>query len=61
MSVRGGRNNVRGGRGHGGRGGRGRGRGHNYTGSANSTKKGICANLGTYVFEYGQESAVDQM
>jgi hypothetical protein len=61
MSGRGGRNNGRGGRGHGGRGGRGRGRGQNYTGSTNSTEKGLCANLGTYVFDYGQKSAADQM
>jgi ribosomal protein L15 len=60
MSDRGGgRNNGRGGRGHGGRGGRGRGK--NYTGSANTTKKGMCANLGTNVFDYGQKSAADLM
>jgi hypothetical protein len=51
MSGRGGgRNNGRGGRG-------GRGQVHNYTGSANTTKKGMCANLGTNVFDYGQKSA----
>jgi hypothetical protein len=61
MSGRGGRNNGRGGLGHGGRGGRGRGRGQNYTISTNSTKKGLCANLGTYIFDYGQKSAADQM
>jgi hypothetical protein len=61
MSGRGDRNNDRGGRGHGGRGGCGRGRGQNNTGSANSTKKGFCANLGTYVFDYGNKSAADQM
>jgi hypothetical protein len=44
-----------------GRGGRGRGRVQNYTGSTNSTKKGLCANLGTYVFDYGHKSAADQM
>jgi hypothetical protein len=60
MSGRGGgRNNGRGGRGHGGRGGRGRGQ--NYTGSANTTNKGMCANLGTNVFDYGQKSAADLM
>jgi hypothetical protein len=63
MSGRGGgRNNGRGGRGHdrcGG--GHGRGRGHNYTGSANTTKKGLCANLGTNVFDYGKNSAADLM
>jgi hypothetical protein len=60
MSGRvGGRNNGRGGRGYGGHGGRGRG--HNYTGSANTTKKGLCANLGTNVFDYGQKYAADLM
>jgi hypothetical protein len=59
----GGRNNGRGGRGQGGRGGRGRGRGwgQNYTGSTNPTKKGLCANIGTNVFDYGQKSAADIM
>jgi hypothetical protein len=62
MSGRGGgRNNGRGGRGHGGRGGRGRGQGQNYTGSAKKTKKGMCANLGTNVFDYSQNSAADLM
>jgi hypothetical protein len=55
----GGRNNGRGGRGHGGRGGRGRGQ--NYTGSNITAKKGLCANLGTKVFYYGQKSAADLM
>jgi hypothetical protein len=60
MSGRGGgRNNGRGGRVHGGRGGRGRGQ--NYTGSANTTKKVMCANLGTNVFDYGKNSAADLM
>jgi hypothetical protein len=53
MSGRGGRNN--------GRDGRGRGRGHNYTGSANAAKRGLCTNLGTNVFDYGQNSAADQI
>jgi ribosomal protein L15 len=64
MSGRGGRrNNGRGGRGRGGRGerGRGRGRGQNYTGLANTKKKGMCANLGTNVFDYGQKTAADIM
>jgi hypothetical protein len=63
MSRRGGRNNGRGGRGRGGanRSGRGRGRGRNYTGSANAAKRGLCTNLGTNVFGYGQKSAADQM
>jgi hypothetical protein len=63
MSGRGGRNNGRGGCGHGGasRVGRGRGRGQNYTGLANAAMRGICTNLGTNVFDYGQKSAADQM
>jgi hypothetical protein len=63
MSGRGGRNNGCGERGRGGagRGRRGRGRGHNYTGSANAENRGMCTNLGTNVFEYGQKSAADQM
>jgi hypothetical protein len=63
MSGKGGRNNGRGGRGRGSanRGGRGRERGHNYTGSVNAAKRGLCTNLGTNVFEYGQKSAADQM
>jgi hypothetical protein len=61
-SGRGGeRNNGRGGRGHGGCGGRGRGRGQNYTGSANTTSKGMFGNLGTNVFDYGQKFAADIM
>jgi hypothetical protein len=62
MSGRGGgRNNGRGGRGHGGRGGRGCRRGQNYIGSANKTKKCLCGNLGTIVFDYGHNSAADLM
>jgi hypothetical protein len=62
MSGRGGgRNNGRGGHGHGGRGGRGRGRGKNYNGSANTTNKGLCSNLGTNVLDYGPKSAADLM
>jgi hypothetical protein len=59
--MSGGRNNGRGGRGRGGRGGRSRGRGQNYTGSSNAARKGMCANLGNTVFEYGQKSAADQI
>jgi hypothetical protein len=59
MSGRGGRNNGRGGCVHGGRGGRGRGQ--NYNGPASTAKKGMCANLGTNVFDYGQKSASDLM
>jgi hypothetical protein len=63
MSGRGGRNIGRGGRGRGSanRGGRGRGRGQNYTGFANASKRGLCTNIGTHVFDYGQKSAADQM
>jgi hypothetical protein len=62
MSGRGGRHNGRGGRGSGGagHGGRGRVRGQNGTGSANAAKRGMCTNLGTHVFDYGQKSAADQ-
>jgi hypothetical protein len=59
--MSGGRNNGRGGRDRGGSGGCSRGRGQNYTGSANAARKGICANLGTNVFDYGQKSAADQI
>jgi hypothetical protein len=59
--MSGGRSNGRGGRGRGGRGGHSRGRGQNYTGADNAARKGICANLGTNVFDYGQKSAADQM
>jgi hypothetical protein len=41
--------------------GRSRGRDQNHTGSANAARKGLCANLGTDVFDYGQKSAADQM
>jgi hypothetical protein len=63
MSGRGGRNSGRIGRGRGGanRGGRGRGRGQNYTGSTNAAKRGMCTNLGTNVFDYGQKSAANKM
>jgi hypothetical protein len=59
--MSGGRNNGRGGRGRGGRGGCSRGRGQNYTGSANTERKVLYANLGTNMFDYGQKSAADQM
>jgi hypothetical protein len=63
MSGRGGINYGRGGHGRGGagRGGRDRERGQNYTGSANAAKRGMCTNLGTNLFDYGQKSASDQM
>jgi hypothetical protein len=59
--MSGGRNNGRGGHGRGGRGGRSRGRGQNYTGSDNAARKGLCANIGTHVFEYGQKYAANQI
>jgi hypothetical protein len=63
MSGRGGRNNGDSGRSRGGanRGGRSRRRGKNYTGSSNAAKRGLCTNLGTNVFDYGQKSAAYQM
>jgi hypothetical protein len=63
MSGRGGENNGRGGRGPGSanRGGRGRRRGQNYTGSENAAKRGMCTNLVTHVFDYGQKSEADKM
>ena len=64
MSGRGGAGrNHRGGRG-GGNGGRGRnrGRGKNYSGSTTSAKKpGLCAALGSYIFDYGHKGSADQM
>jgi hypothetical protein len=63
MSGRGGRNNGPGGRGRGGTnsGRRGQERGQNYTGSDNAAKRSMCTNLGINVFDYGQNSAADQM
>jgi hypothetical protein len=63
MNGRGGRDNGHSGRGRGSANscGRGRGRGQNYTGSANAAKRGLCTNLGTNVFDYGQKSAADKM
>jgi hypothetical protein len=34
---------------------------HKYTGSANAAKRGMCTNIGTNVFDYGQKSAADHM
>jgi len=52
----------RGGKGGRGRGrGRGKGRGQNYTGTTSTQKKGMCTDLGTHVFDYGQKSSADQM
>ena len=63
MSGRSVRNNSRGGgRGNNERGGRGRGRGQNYTGGSKTAKKsGLCATLGSHVFDYGHKAAADQM
>ena len=60
MSGRGGRRSYHGGRGNGTRDGRGRGRGHNYSGTSSTTKRGLCNALGTFVFDYRQNSAEDQ-
>ena len=46
---------------NGGRGGHGRGRGLSYSGRSAMTKKGLCASLGTNVFDYGTRGAPDQM
>jgi hypothetical protein len=63
MSGIGGRHNGHDGRsgGSANRGGHGRGRDQNYNGSANAAKRGMCTNLGTNMFYYGQKSAADQM
>jgi hypothetical protein len=48
--------------GHGGeRSRRGRGRGQNYTGATTAAKNGLCAALGSNVFDYGHRAATDQM
>ena len=60
MSGRGGRISYRGGRGNGNYGRRGIGQGHNYSGKSSTTKRGLCNNIGTRVFYYGQKSAADQ-
>ena len=60
MSGRGGRSSYRGGPGNGNRSGQGRGLGHNYSCTSSTTKKGLCNDLGTSVFNYGQKSAVDK-
>jgi hypothetical protein len=63
MSDRGGIYNSRGGcdRGSATHGGCSRGQGKNYIGSPNAAKRGMCTNLDTNVFDYGQKSAADQM
>jgi hypothetical protein len=60
MMTRRGRGGSNGG--HGGeRGGHGRGRGQNYTGTRMAAKSGLCAALGSNVFDYGHRAAADQM
>ena len=61
MSGRDGRSQGRAGRGNGDRGGRGRGRGYGYNSAKSTTKNGLCAALGTHVFDYGHKAAADQM
>ena len=54
--YRGNRDGNRGGR------GRGRGRGNSYTSNVTATKhKGLCAALGSHVFDYGQKGATDNI
>jgi hypothetical protein len=60
MSGRGGRNSSCGGRGNHGR-GRGHGRGQNCTGASSTSRRGLCTNLGSNVFDYGQKNSADQM
>jgi hypothetical protein len=43
------------------RGGCSRGQGKTYIGSPNAAKRGMCTNLDTNVFDYGQKFAADQM
>ena len=64
MSGRGGRGRGHRGNRDGNRGGRGRGkgRGNSYTSNVTTTKhKGLCAALGSHVFDYGQKGAADNM
>jgi len=64
MSGRGGRGRGNRGNRDGNRGGRGRGkgRGNSYASNATATKhKGLCAALGSHVFDYGQKGAADNM
>ena len=59
MTGRGGRGGSSG-RGR-GRGPRNRNRGQNYSGNTRTTKKGLCAALGSHVFDYGHKAAADEM
>ena len=61
MSGRDARSEGRAGRGNGDRGGRSRGRGYGYTSAKSTTNNGLCAALGTHVFDYGHKAAADQM
>ena len=61
MSGRDGRSPGRSGRGNDDRGGRNRGRGYGYNGAKSTTTTGLCAALGTHVFDYGHKAAADQM
>ena len=51
---------YRGGRGNRNHDRQGRGRGHNYSGTSSTTKRGLYNALGTSVFDYGQKSTADQ-
>jgi len=61
MSGRDATSGGRAGRGYGDRGGRGRGRGYGYTSAKSTTNNGLCAALGTHIFDYGHKAAADQM
>ncbi len=60
MSGRGTRTSGCGGRGSNNK-ARGRRRGHNYSGAIKTGKCGLCAALGTNVFDYGHKAAANQM
>ena len=60
MSEGGGRIPYRGGRGNENRGRQGRFQLHNYSGTISTAEKGLCNNLGTSVFDYGQKLAAEQ-
>jgi hypothetical protein len=40
---------------------RGRGRGQNYTDTGKPMKSGLCAALGSHVYDYGHSATADQM
>ena len=60
MSGRGGRSSYHGGQGKDNRSGQGIDRGHNYSGTSSTTKRGLCNSLSTSVFDYEQKLAADQ-